>query len=87
MNLIELILIQRGLVSSLGRSREGPKEEAMVNNLGWDWLRKLIAPRAHGIMGKKIGNKRRALGRLAWALWLPDWLALALGLSSLRIPG
>lgn len=52
-----MLMIQRGLIRSLGIGREGPQEEVASGNgkqSRTGLVEKLHAPRVHGIMGEKV---------------------------------
>ena len=84
--IIHLILIQRILMRSLGRSREGLQEQFAQGNGKQPRTRlaeKLNASRMHGIMGENFQSKRSALEPwLALPLFFPedDWMII------LRLP-
>ena len=63
-------LIQRDLIRSLGRSREGSWEEfadAMVNGIGWDWLRNSVTPERMELWTKSFEIKEGLSG--SWTGW------------------
>ena len=58
---------------SLGRGCTRKLPEAMVNSLGWDWLRSWMPPECMELCARRFNIKRGQ--------------SLALGLFSLRMPG